>query len=114
MVLRDAEDTGAADADLGRVLDRDVQLVVNGLWRPAPTAVAINGRRLTARTAIRSAGGAILVDYRPLRPPYRVEAVGDPGGLAARLERSGAVGTRCAPCRDDYGLRWSRGAACRR
>jgi uncharacterized protein YlxW (UPF0749 family) len=63
---------------LTNVLDADVQRAVNGLWTAGAEAVAINGRRLSARSAIRSAAGAILVDYRPLRPPYRVEAVGPP------------------------------------
>jgi len=38
----------------------------------------VNGQRLTAQSAIRSAAGAILVNYRPLKPPYRVEAIGPP------------------------------------
>ena len=31
--------------------------------------------------AIRSAGDAVLVDFRPLTPPYEIEAVGDPHKL---------------------------------
>lgn len=62
--------------DLEQVLDSDVQRAVNGLWSAGAEAVAVNGSRLTARSAIRSAAGAILVNYRPLRPPYRVEAIG--------------------------------------
>ncbi|MDQ3610330.1 MAG: DUF881 domain-containing protein, partial [Actinomycetota bacterium] len=61
----------------GRVQDRDLQDVVNGLWAAGAEAVAVNGQRLTALTAIRSAGDAILVDLRPLTPPYVVAAVGD-------------------------------------
>ncbi|MGL4173249.1 MAG: DUF881 domain-containing protein [Actinomycetota bacterium] len=61
----------------GRVLDQDIQAIVNGLWHSGARAVAINGHRLTTRSAIRSAGEAILVNYRPLARPYRVEAVGD-------------------------------------
>lgn len=61
----------------GRVQDRDLQDVVNGLWAVGAEAVAVNGQRLTALTAIRSAGEAILVDLRPLAPPYVVVAVGD-------------------------------------
>ena len=40
-------------------------------------AVSINGYRLSARTAIRNAGGAITVDYRSLSRPYVLEAIGD-------------------------------------
>ncbi len=68
----------AQDPELERVLDSDIQLTVNGLWAAGAEAIAINGQRLTAQTAIRSAGSAILVNYRPLKPPYRVEAIGPP------------------------------------
>lgn len=60
----------------GRIFDQDLQRLVNGLWAAGATAVAINGQRMTATTAIRSAGDAILVDYRPLSPPYTVSALG--------------------------------------
>jgi uncharacterized protein YlxW (UPF0749 family) len=61
----------------GRVYDRDLQDVVNALWAAGAEAVSINGQRLTSRTAIRSAGEAILVDFRPLNPPYLLRAVGN-------------------------------------
>ena len=65
----------------GRVLDRDLQAVVNGLWAAGAEAVAVNGVRLSSRAAIRSAGEAVLVDFRPLSPPYRIEAIGRPADL---------------------------------
>ena len=61
----------------GRIYDRDVQEVVNALWAAGAEAISINGQRLTALTTIRSAGEAVLVDFRPLSPPYRISAVGD-------------------------------------
>jgi uncharacterized protein YlxW (UPF0749 family) len=76
---------GQDTADDGRVLDQDLQVVVNGLWAAGAEAVSINGQRLTALSAIRSAGQAVLVDYRPLAPPYRISAVGDPAGLRSRF-----------------------------
>lgn len=68
-----------------KVLDIDMQMVVNGLWQAGAEAIAINGVRLTSVTAIRTAGEAILVDYRPLEPPYTIDAVG-PADLAERFE----------------------------
>jgi len=62
--------------DDGRVSDRDLQTLVNEVWASGAEAVSINGQRLTALSAIRSAGQAILVDFRPLSPPYEVAAVG--------------------------------------
>lgn len=91
--------------DLGRVLDRDIQLTVNGLWQAGAEAVAVNGQRLSARTAIRSAGGAVLVDYRPLVPPYRVEAIGPPTMTAAFSD--GSAGRALASLRDTYGIRFA-------
>jgi uncharacterized protein YlxW (UPF0749 family) len=76
------------DDKLNRVLDRDLQLLVNGLWYAGAEAIAINGHRLSALTAIRNAGDAITVDYRSLTRPYRIEAIGDPKTLAARFADS--------------------------
>ena len=89
----------------GRVLDRDLQALVNGLWVAGAEAVTVNNLRLTARTAIRSAGEAILVDYRPLSPPYVVRAVGDPGRLEPAFV-DGAAGRRLATYTALYGLRF--------
>ncbi len=61
----------------GRVFDSDLQAVVNALWAAGAEAVSVNDQRVTSQTAIRSAGEAILVDLRPLSPPYRVRAIGD-------------------------------------
>ncbi len=94
---------GNGQADEGRVLDRDLQLVVNGLWSAGAEAVAINGQRLTALSAIRSAGLAILVDFRPLVPPYIVEAVGDPGRLQTGFAADMA-GPYLQSLRDNWGV----------
>jgi uncharacterized protein YlxW (UPF0749 family) len=94
------------DPDLGRVLDRDLQHVVNGLWAAGAEAVSVNGQRVTALTAIRGAGGAILVNYRPLVRPYVVTAIGDPDTLRARFE-AGPAGVELDALRQTYGLRYS-------
>jgi uncharacterized protein YlxW (UPF0749 family) len=91
--------------DLGRVLDSDLQRLVNGLWAAGAEAVAINGQRLTALSAIRSAGDAILVDYRPLTPPYVVKAIGDPKTLDARFADSPA-GRGFSTLQQTYGIRF--------
>ncbi len=87
----------------GRVLDRDLQDTVNGLWSAGAEAIAINGLRLSSLTAIRSAGEAILVDYRPLSPPYLVRALGNPGSLEAGFVDS-AAGRRLSTYTSLYGL----------
>ncbi len=76
-------DTTASDSGQGRVLSRDIVFVVNALWEAGAEAIAVNGQRLSSRTAIRFAGDAILVNFRPLVPPYRIQAIGDPDTLPA-------------------------------
>ena len=76
----------AAESDLDRrVHDSDLRVVVNGLWAAGAEAVTVNGHRITALTAIRSAGQAVLVDLVPLTGPYTVEAIGDPDRLPIRF-----------------------------
>lgn len=70
-------------ANQGRVQDRDLQIVVNGLWEAGAEAIAINGERLTSLSAIRSAGEAVLVGFRPLSPPYAIQVIGDPPAMQA-------------------------------
>ena len=86
-------------SDTGRVRDRDMQRVVNGLWASGAEAVSINGQRLTALSAIRAAGDAILVDNKPLVPPYTVLAVGDGETARAPGSRTAPTGCICTPCR---------------
>lgn len=91
-------------SDTGRVRDRDMQRVVNGLWESGAEAIAVNGQRLTSLSAIRAAGDAILVDNRPLVPPYTVLAVGDAKDLASSF-RDSVDGQYLDVLREDYGIR---------
>ncbi|OSC63201.1 hypothetical protein B5181_22845 [Streptomyces sp. 4F] len=114
LVVDDAKDAGTGGdgqprgtsgfSDTGRVRDRDMQRVVNGLWESGAEAVSINGQRLTALSAIRAAGDAILVDNRPLVPPYTVLAVGDGEGLSSRFQDS-ADGFYLHALQENYGIR---------
>ncbi|MET9116787.1 DUF881 domain-containing protein [Streptomyces longwoodensis] len=91
-------------SDTGRVRDRDMQRVVNGLWESGAEAVSINGQRLTSLSAIRAAGDAILVDNKPLVPPYTVLAVGDGKNLSTRFQDS-ADGLYLDALRENFGIR---------
>lgn len=75
----------------GRVTDQDIAEVVNALWAAGAEAVAVSGVRLTALTAIRSAGETVLVGFQPLTSPYVVEAVGDPERLTHAVTSSPAT-----------------------
>ena len=96
----DADDDpvgGTTDGDAsGKVRDGDLQLVVNALWAAGAEAISINGQRLGATTAIRFAGEAVLVDFRPVTNPYEIRAIGDPDTLSRRFLESPEVGALAA------------------
>ena len=64
------------EAGAYKVHDSDLQLVVNALFGAGAEAVAVNDSRVVATTPIRSAGGTIVVNFRPVSPPFVVEAIG--------------------------------------
>lgn len=76
--LADADEPNRSPDDqrAGRIHDVDIQLVVNALFANRAEAIAVNGSRVVATTAIRSAGDTVVVNFRPLRPPYRIDAIG--------------------------------------
>lgn len=93
-----------SDGTTGTVLSRDVFIVTNALWEAGAEAIAINGQRLTARSPIRFAGSAIIVNYRPLVPPYRIVAIGDPDTLLARFG-AGLGAAYVKSLTNNYGIR---------
>ncbi|MEV7188518.1 DUF881 domain-containing protein [Kitasatospora sp. NPDC093102] len=114
LVLEDASGTGLGGnvdpragqgfSNSGRLRDRDLQLVVNGLWGSGAEAIAINGQRLTALSAIRAAGEAVLVDNRPLVPPYSIQAIGDGPKLLTAFEKDMA-GQYLRLLQEQYGIK---------
>ncbi|PWJ25045.1 uncharacterized protein YlxW (UPF0749 family) [Branchiibius hedensis] len=93
--VNDAKDTAAGSGDdprdlddsNGRLTSTDMQILVNGLWQGGAEAIAINGQRLTSLSAIRFAGQAILVNFRPLQPPYDIVAIG-PASMRSAFQKS--------------------------
>lgn len=93
-------DTDSADSDprtgtaAKAITSADLQQIVNDLWQAGASAIAINDQRVTSLSAIRFAGSAVLVNFRPLTTPYTVRAVGPSslsqaaqhGSLSAYLE----------------------------
>lgn len=78
---------GSSDAV---VFDRDLQAVVNSLWVSGAEAVTIDDVRVGPGVTIRQAGGAMLVDNRPVFSPYTVSAIGSPTQLQTRFSVSDA------------------------
>ena len=97
---------GGTEGDArGRVRDGDLQLVVNALWAAGAEAISINGQRLGPTSAIRFAGEAVLVDFRPVTNPYEVSAIGDPETLSSGFLASPEVGA-LAVIEESFGLRF--------
>jgi uncharacterized protein YlxW (UPF0749 family) len=97
----DADDDpvgGGTDAQdpRGKVRDGDLQLVVNALWAAGAEAISVNDQRLGPTTAIRFAGEAVLVDFRPVMNPYEIRAIGDPETLSAEFLASPEVNALAA------------------
>lgn len=102
----DVDNARNVQSDRQKVLDKDLQKLVNGLWVAGAEAISINGQRLTNLTAIRHAGSAITVNYTRLSPPYRVLAIGDPNSLPALFAQS-TSGQTWLDLQRQFGLRFS-------
>ena len=78
----DTKDADSADSDprtgttAQAITSSDLQQLVNGWWQAGATGISINGQRVTSMTAIRFAGSAVLVNFRPLTPPYEISVMG--------------------------------------
>ena len=104
VVTLDDADLSGDDAD-NRITDADLQTVVNALWAAGAEAVSVNDRRVGPLTAIREAGGVVLVDYRHVTPPYVVRAVGDPDLMEPAFAESPAA-LRLRTYVEAFGLRF--------
>ena len=105
-----ADDAESPVASGSKVVDVDLRQAVNGLWQAGAEAIAVNGHRLSSRTAIRGAGDAITVDYRSLTQPYHIEAIGDPDGLLRAFPATGG-GAWWAYLKQNYGIRYDLSTA---
>jgi uncharacterized protein YlxW (UPF0749 family) len=83
--------------------EQDLQAVVNGLWNAGAEAIAINGERITALSAVRCVGNTLLLHGSVYSPPYRIRAIGNPGGLLRGLDRDPLV-QRFRVVADDFRL----------
>jgi len=104
-VTADDAPAGSGAGTGGTIIDRDLQLLANGLWEAGAEAVSINGQRLTTLTPISFAGEAITVNFKSISPPYVVQAIGDPETLPARLLETDA-GATWTGLRSNLGIRF--------
>lgn len=95
----------SGDPDTEHIRDSDLALLVNALWTAGAEAIAINGQRISPRTAIRNSGTAIEVNSTGIAPPYSVLAIGNNDTLSSRLLESSS-GAAFAVLAGDYGWRY--------
>lgn len=102
------DDSSAARSPTGDpndliVHERDIQTVVNALWAAGAEAVAIDGERLAATSAVRCAGNTLLLHGTVHSPPYEVAAIGDPDRILASFEDQPGV-DRLRAAAESFGL----------
>lgn len=71
--------------------DTDIEEVVNELRASGAEAIAVNGQRIVATSAIRCVGPVIQVNGVPTTPPYVIQAIGDPNALWGGLNLPGGL-----------------------
>jgi len=69
----------------------DLQDLINELRNAGAEALALNGWRIVAWSAIGTDGQNVTVDGQPVQAPYRLQAIGDPQTLEVALLRTGGL-----------------------
>lgn len=75
----------------GPVSVLDLHDMINELRNAGAEAIALNGQRIVAWSAISNDGVYVTVDGQPAAPPYQLEAIGDAGNLEKALLRPGGL-----------------------
>ena len=88
------DDTGnlkkySKNANLHVVHDVDLGALVNEFFTAHAEAIAINGQRIIAITAIHCVGADIRVNDVRVLPPFRFSVIGKPAALYAAMEQKG-------------------------
>jgi uncharacterized protein YlxW (UPF0749 family) len=84
-------DPGDIDPNLLVVHQGDIQAFVNALWQGGAVGITLQGQRLISTSGVKCVGNTVVLHGVPYSPPYRIEAVGEPGALTAALDSSRAV-----------------------
>jgi uncharacterized protein YlxW (UPF0749 family) len=87
------------------VRDSDLTLLTDALWAAGAEAISVNGERLTVLSSFRNVGIGILVNSRPVNPPYVFDVIGDPQTLPANL-LSSSVGSQWYALKNSLGFRF--------
>ncbi|WP_033415484.1 DUF881 domain-containing protein [Streptomyces canus] len=85
---------------------QDLQAVVNALWKGGAQGVKVMDQRLISTSAVRCVGNTLILQGRVYSPPYKIQAVGDPGRLKQALADSKAIQNYMVYV-NVYGLGWN-------
>ncbi|MFE9055569.1 DUF881 domain-containing protein [Streptomyces mutabilis] len=84
---------------------QDLQAVVNALWQGGAEGIKVMDQRLISTSAVRCVGNTLILQGRVYSPPYKIQAVGDPGKLKKALAASPAIQNYMVYV-NVYGLGW--------
>lgn len=76
---------------LGKITASSLQDIINELRNSGAEAIALNGRRLIARSIITGDESGFVVDGMRLRPPYVLQVIGPSQTMDRALERKGGL-----------------------
>ncbi len=82
---------GSGDPNDYIIHEEDLQAVANALFAGGAEAMAINGERVLATSAIRCVGTTLRLNGRFFTPPFEVTAIGHPVDLTSALDDDRAV-----------------------
>jgi uncharacterized protein YlxW (UPF0749 family) len=82
---------GVEVAITGPISVLDLHDLINELRNTGAEALALNGQRIVAWSAISTDGQQVTVDGQPVEPPYRLQAIGDANTLEVALLRPGGL-----------------------
>jgi uncharacterized protein YlxW (UPF0749 family) len=85
---------------------QDLQAVVNALWKGGAKGIKVMDQRLISTSAVRCVGNTLILQGRVYSPPYKIQAVGDPGKLKQALADSKAIQNYMVYV-NVYGLGWN-------
>jgi uncharacterized protein YlxW (UPF0749 family) len=85
---------------------QDLQAVVNALWKGGAQGIKVMDQRLISTSAVRCVGNTLILQGRVYSPPYKIQAVGDPGRLKQALADSKAIQNYMVYV-NVYGLGWN-------
>ncbi|MEU6356339.1 DUF881 domain-containing protein [Streptomyces sp. NPDC047072] len=85
---------------------QDLQAVVNALWLGGAQGIKVMDQRLISTSAVRCVGNTLILQGRVYSPPYKIQAVGDPGKLKKALADSKAIQNYMVYV-NVYGLGWN-------